>query len=309
MLILKHNKLKQKELTNLMPRSMELTQSDPFSYQAASAEQFDPFTRAAGNPFETPGMLTAQVDPFAQQQPYNFNAPAVANIYGQSDPFAQANTDPFGQQSNFDPFGQGGNNFNTGPQMQESIPDGRPQLSERLANQIGRVKEVGGKALDLVMGGTFGAKAAERAGQASTALNVAEFAAGNYGNVRQDMQNAWGNKEQHMATAMNVGKGAAIETGRAGKDAVVNYLMNHYGLEKRMDDATGDEKIRIAKKFKFGRRVVGTMLNPAGKASRLAMGAAKEARKAVKQEAFNQLGTIRANRQEAAYNYYGNMAA
>lgn len=304
MLISNYTTLKINKNFTKMPRSMELTHSDPFAYDPAPAtHQFDPFTQHStlgSNPFESPVNQTGQSDPFGQQA-YNFNAPSVANTYGQSD--------PFGQQSNYDPFGQNQTFGNIAPQTQESIPDGRPQLSERLANQIGRVKEVGGKALELVMSGSFGAKAAERAGQASTSLNVAEFAANNYTNVSQDAQNAWSNREQHLGAAMEVGKSATIETGRAGKDAVMNYLMSHYGLEKHMDDATGDEKIRIAKKFKFGRRVVGTMLNPAGKVSRLAMGAAKEARKAVKQEAFNQFGNIRANAQGAAYNYYGNMAA
>ena len=64
--------------------------------------------------------------------------------------------------------------------------------------------------------------------------------------------------------------------------------MNYYGLEK--DE---NEKLRVARKIKFGKAVVKTLVNPVGTASSVGVRAGRAARKAGKQEAFGQVTSAR----------------
>lgn len=256
-----------------MPRSMEFTAPNPYAESQIALMNYDataPRTEAI-NPFGTPAY----------------------------------------QPELQDPFGLNENSFSTASQFQnqESIPDGRPPLSERLANQIGRVKQVGGKALELVMGGMLGSKMSMRANQVSNVLNFAENITSNYGTLRQDTQNAYANRDQLKETVKTAGKASFKEVVGAGLKAGGHDVLNSFGLETRTDSETGKERIGIASKRQLGRAGLALYASGGAKIAAVGVSAFKEGMKAAGQESVVQLNTHRSAAQEASYNYFGNMAA
>lgn len=267
---------------NTMSSSAPAVNAEPFDFGAygqTSAELGrNMFGAGANDVFNAPS--AGQVDPF------NFNdVPSTPQSYGGNA------MNSFGDQ------------FEYNAQTPDTQVNTRPPVSERLQARFGTVLHVGKRALSMANSGMLGSKMANRANQVSQAVEVGQAVAGGYETARVDMQAAWDNRAQLGAQAGNALKGAALETGKAGSRAALEYVMKHYGLEKRMDEATGEEKIRIAKKIKFGRRVVGTVLNPVGKGTRVATGAFREARRAAKDEALNQVANARTAAMNSAAQY------
>lgn len=261
-------------------RNLNTLPSPPSASANTDSFDFRPyeqqFTQQDSHPFGSFGQSAGY-----QQDPFNFSD-AMYNT-------PTHDTNPFDARTSF-------------PDTQVNT---RPPISERLQERFGTVLEVGKRALALVNAGMFGDKMAIRAGQATQALELSQAATYGFDTIRADVQNAMENPDQLRAQAGSVIRGAAVETGKAGMNATLEYVMNHYGLEKRLNESTGEEKIRIAKKFKFGRRVVGTALNPIGKGGRLLAGAGLAARRAAKDEAWSQVTSAR----DAAVSYAQSAAA
>ena len=102
---------------------------------------------------------------------------------------------------------------------------------------------------------------------------------------------------------------AALETGKAGAKAVLHYVMDYYGLENRLDQASGKDRLRIADSYKLGHHAMNLLTNPTAQLSRLATGSLYVARGAIKQEVTAQATTLRHHAAQAATSYVKNTFA
>jgi hypothetical protein len=118
--------------------------------------------------------------------------------------------------------------------------------------------------------------------------------------ARQKLTDGWSDARNNFGgyqeQAKQYAMGAGREVAGAGAAAAKEAAMNYYGLEK--DE---NEKLRVARKLKFGKAVVKTLLNPVGTVSSVGVRAGKAARKAAKQEALGQLKNARQNLSEYSY--------
>ena len=112
--------------------------------------------------------------------------------------------------------------------------------------------------------------------------------------VYQNGTDLWNNRSGYAEQAVGYAKQAGREVAGAGISAAKESVMKYYGLEK--DE---NEKLRIARKIKFGKAVVKTVVNPIGTASSVGTRAGYAARKAGVSSAKGHL----ASQAEAARNW------
>lgn len=166
------------------------------------------------------------------------------------------------------------------------------RISERLRELKDKVIHgVGRKALDAVMN-----RLSSLGGRNETLQNVATNLYENPGQASAAYQGAtelWANRGSYAEQAVGYAKEAGREVAGAGLTAAKESVMKYYGLEK--DE---NEKLRVARKLKFGKAVVKTVVNPIGTASSVGTRAGYAARKASVQSAKGHI----ASRAEAARN-------
>ena len=159
------------------------------------------------------------------------------------------------------------------------------RVSERLRELRDTVVHgLGRKALDAVMN-----RLPSLGGTKDTLQAVATNAYENPGQIQQFADVAtgtWDNRASHIDIAKSVAMGAGLEVAGAGVAAAKESVMKYYGLEK--DE---NEKIRIARKIKFGKAVVKTVVMPVGTATSVGVRAGMSAKKAARKEAVNQIKT------------------
>ena len=146
------------------------------------------------------------------------------------------------------------------------------ELKDKIVHGMGR------KALDALMNRlpSFG-------GGKDTIQNVATNLYENPGHLGATYQGAtelWGDRASYAEQAVGYAKQAGREVAGAGITAAKESVMKYYGLEK--DE---NEKLRVARKIKFGKAVVKTVVNPIGTASSVGTRAGYAARKASVQSA------------------------
>jgi len=191
---------------------------------------------------------------------------------------------PVSRQSRF----EGWDDYLPTPQLtQES------GMTERLRNLKDRVVHgMGRKALDVVMN-----RLPTLGGNKETFQNVATNLYENPEQASMAYQGAtelWGNRGSYAEQAVGYAKEAGREVAGAGLTAAKESVMKYYGLEKDKN-----EKLRIARKLKFGKAVVKTVVNPVGTASSVGTRAGYAARKASVQSAKGHV----ASRAEAVRNW------
>lgn len=183
---------------------------------------------------------------------------------------------------------EGWDDYHPNPQLpQES------GMAERLRNLKDKVVHgIGRKALDTVMNRlpTLGSHKEMLQNVATNVYKNPDQASMAY----QGASELWGSRDSYTEQALGYAKEAGREVAGAGLTAAKESVMKYYGLEK--DE---NEKLRVARKIKFGKAVVKTVVNPIGTASSVGTRAGYAARKASIQSAKGHISS----RAEAARNW------
>lgn len=167
------------------------------------------------------------------------------------------------------------------PNFEDPVSSPDSARGERLRELKDKVSTaLGMKALGVVMNRL--PNFAKREKLEAAAVNFTQDSAMRQ-NMRNTFLNAPANFEGYRNEAKQFAVTAGVEVAKVGAAAAKEEVMRYYGLEKGEN-----EKLRIARKIKFGKAVVKTVVNPVGTVSSVGVRAGKAARKASKQEARNQ---------------------
>lgn len=165
--------------------------------------------------------------------------------------------------------------------------------SEKIGERLKKVvSSLGSKALEVVMN-----KLPNFGGNKDMLQNAATNLYENSGQATvayQGVSEAWTNRGSYAEQAVGYAKEVGQEVAGAGIIAAKESVMKYYGLEK--DE---NEKLRVARKLKFGKAVVKTLANPIGTASSVGTRAGYAARKVSVRSAKGQLSSAK----EAARNW------
>lgn len=127
--------------------------------------------------------------------------------------------------------------------------------------------------------------------------------------VKTDINDAYQRRSELMRGVGNHVASAALETGKAGAQAALRFVMSEYGIGRKLDGLSGNERLRILDTYTFGQRVLGTLLDPKTRLTKLAVSSLGVAKEAAKQEATFQLSDARNTVSSAASDYLDSLRA
>lgn len=143
----------------------------------------------------------------------------------------------------------------------------------------------------------------ERLQQVDQGLDFAASTVDTVRTVKSDLQDAYQRRGEILENVGNHVANSTLETGRAGAQAALRFVLSEYGIGRKIGNVSEEDKLHILDTHKFGQNVLHTLLDPKVRLLELARGSLGAAKQAASRKATFQLADTRQKVTQVASNY------